>query len=82
MYIVVYVCICTVIVLLYQGINLDKINVTLIPVPGELYVYKAYIESIDADDTSVSTATSGISSFIIRVSTKENNLTTYSVLVG
>lgn len=62
------------------GINLDKINVTLIPVPGELYVYKASIESIDADNMSVSTVTSGISSFIIRVSTKENNLTTYSML--
>ena len=74
-----------IIIVLFQGINLDNINVTLVPVPGQLYVYKASIASIDPDDVSMlslSTVTIGISSFIIRVSTVENNLTTYSLLVG
>ena len=68
----------------YQGIHLDNINITLVPVPGQLYAYKASIASTDPDDvlaSRLSTATSGISSFIIRLSTRENNLTTYSLLV-
>jgi len=44
--------------------------------PGQLYVYNASIESTE------SAAASGLFSFIIRVSTIENNLTTYSLLVG
>ena len=92
-YVCVYTYVCTyihsicmhIIIVLFQGINLDNINVTLVPVPGQLYVYKASIASIDPDDVSMlslSTVTIGISSFIIRVSTVENNLTTYSLLVG
>ena len=65
-----------------QGINLDTINVTLVPVPGQPYVYKASVENITTDEVSVLRATSGISSFIIRVSTMENNLTTYNLLVS
>ena len=65
-----------------QGIDLDTINVTLVPVPGQPYVYKASVESINTDSVSVLRATSGISSFIIRVSTMENNLTTYNLLVS
>ena len=65
-----------------QGIDLDNIHITLIPLPGQLYVYKTSIESIGVDDVSVSTNTSSLSAFIIKVSTIENNLTTYSLLVG
>lgn len=65
-----------------QGVSPDSVKVTLIPVPGQPYVYKASIESSDPADLSVSRATSGLSSFIIRVSTMENNLTTYTLLVS
>ena len=86
MYTYAYVCIYVSINCIFnQGINLDNINVTLVPVPGQLYVYKATIASVDPDDvlvSSLSTTTSGISSFIIRVSTAESNSTTYSLLVG
>jgi len=65
-----------------QGIDLDNIRITLIPMPDQLYVYKTSIESTGVDNVSVSATTSSLSSFIIRVSTIENNLTTYSLLVG
>ena len=66
-----------------QGINVDTINVTLVPVPGQPYVYKASVEgNNNIDDVSASTATSDLSAFIIRVSTNENNLTTYNLLVS
>ena len=81
-YVHTYVASCVHIILFIQGINLDSINVTLVPVPGQPYVYKASVESINTDEVSVLRATSGISSFIIRVSTMENNLTTYNLLVG
>ena len=73
-----YVHICTYIVS-NQEIDAGNVKVSLIPVPGQLYVYKASIESLNAAD-DVSTTTS-LSSFIIRVSTVENNLTTYTLLV-
>ena len=50
--------------------------------PGQPYVYKASIESVEVDNVSVSETTFGLSSVIIRVSTMENNLTTYSLLVS
>ena len=65
--------------------NLDNVNVKLVPVPGQVYVYKASIRNVDEDDNLVpnlSAASSDVSSFIIRVSALEDNATTFSLLVS
>jgi len=67
-------------ILFVKGISLDNTNVKLVPVSGKLYVYKADIQT--NDDFQDSRLRSGPFAYIVRVSSLDNNVTSYSLLVS
>ena len=66
-----------------KAIDLSSTNVTLVPVPGKLYFYKANIQSNDDVMQSAVTARErfGPLAFVIKVFTLDGNVTSYSLLV-
>ena len=75
-------CLYSLLISFTKGISLGNTNITLVPVPGKPYVYKAKIQiSNDFQNTSIARSNSGPFAYIVRVSPLDNNVTSHSLLV-
>ncbi|XP_065897024.1 uncharacterized protein [Dysidea avara] len=64
-----------------SGISLDNTNVTLVPVPGKLYIYKASFQiSNDFQNTIMRRSNFGPFAYIVRVSSLDSSVTFYRLL--